>query len=168
MSAAKASTAAFPEVARMSAAACSARARSRPVMPTRAPIVASPIAVALPIPPVPPVIRTTLPAMGGVSAGVRASDGDDNRSSRMSFSDITHCLAGPTQWVRSVDDRRDLPGFDESLQGDQVLSVLKLDGRAQLLGHEPRPCGRLDDGTDSAEPTTAGRSIVGLQLPGGA
>src|SRR4030088_1464615 len=105
----------------MSAAACSARVRSRPVMPTRAPRVASPIAVALPIPPVPPVIRTTLPAMGRVFAPVRASDGDDNRASRVTLSDISDCLAGLTQWVRSVDDRRDLPGFDESLQGDQVV-----------------------------------------------
>src|ERR1700704_3730197 len=75
MSAAKASTAGFPEVARMSDAACSARARSRPVMATRAPIVASPIAVALPIPPVPPVIRATLPAIGSVRSMVRASAG---------------------------------------------------------------------------------------------
>src|SRR4030088_2292435 len=168
MSAANASTAAFPEAARMSAAACSARARSRPVIPPRAPRAASPIAVALPIPPVAPVISTTLPAIGSVPAVTPFLDGDDNRSSRLPFPDITDCLAGPTQWVRSVDDRRDLPGFDESLQGDQVLSVLKLDGRAQLLLPEPRPCGRFDDGTDSAEPTTAGRSIVGLQLPGGA
>src|SRR5437879_6120268 len=73
-SAAKASTAGFAEAARMSDAACSARARSRPVMPTRAPIVASPIAVALPIPAVPPVIRTALPAMGRGRAMVRASN----------------------------------------------------------------------------------------------
>src|SRR5438477_6422014 len=78
MSAAKASTAGFSEAVRMSAAACSARARSRPVMPTRAPIAASPIAVALPIPPVPPVIRTTLPAIGSVPAIVRASVADRN------------------------------------------------------------------------------------------
>src|SRR5438876_10279779 len=75
MSAANAATAGLPEAARMSAAACSARARSRPVMPTRAPIVASPIAVALPIPPVPPVIRTTLPVIRSVPPMVRASDG---------------------------------------------------------------------------------------------
>src|SRR5437016_1976057 len=75
MSAAKASTAEFADAARMSEAACSARAKSRPVMPTRAPIVASPIAVALPIPPVPPVIRTTLPVIRSVPPMVRASDG---------------------------------------------------------------------------------------------
>src|SRR5437588_7536952 len=74
-SAAKASTAGFAEAARMSDAACSARARSRPVMPARAPIVASPIAVALPIPPVPPVIRTTLPVIRSMPPMVRASDG---------------------------------------------------------------------------------------------
>src|SRR2546429_2942238 len=74
MSAAKASTAEFADAERMSAAACSARTRSRPVMPTRAPIAESPIAVALPIPPVPPVIRTTLPAIERVRAMVRASN----------------------------------------------------------------------------------------------
>src|SRR5438132_7076509 len=65
----------FADAARMSEAACSARARSRPVMPTRAPMVASPIAVALPIPPVPPVIRTTLPVIRSVPPMVRGSDG---------------------------------------------------------------------------------------------
>ena len=39
---------------------------SRPVMPTRAPIAARPVAVALPIPPVPPVTRTVWPAIGPV------------------------------------------------------------------------------------------------------
>src|SRR6266550_3959099 len=74
MSAANASTAEFADAARMSEAACSARARSRPVIPTRAPIAASPIAVALPIPPVPPVIRTTLPSIRSVPPMVLASD----------------------------------------------------------------------------------------------
>src|SRR5438445_9816376 len=74
MSAAKASTAEFADAERMSAAACSARTRSRPVMPTRAPMAAGPMAVALPIPPVPPVIRTTLPAIERVRAMVRASN----------------------------------------------------------------------------------------------
>jgi hypothetical protein len=62
---AKASTAGLPGAARMLAAAASARAGSRPVMPTRAPSAASPMAVALPMPPVPPVTRTDFPAMRG-------------------------------------------------------------------------------------------------------
>src|SRR5438309_539129 len=74
MSAVNASTAEFADAARMSEAACSARARSRPVMPTRAPMVASPIAVALPMPPVPPVIRTTLSAIESVPPMFRALD----------------------------------------------------------------------------------------------
>jgi hypothetical protein len=37
---------------------------SRPVMSTGAPIAASQVAVALPIPPVPPVTRTVWPAIG--------------------------------------------------------------------------------------------------------
>src|SRR6185437_4179253 len=165
MSAANASTSGFLEAARISAAACSARARSRPVMPTRAPSEASPIAVALPIPPVPPVIRTTLSAMGSaifctsfitlaspclqrssertgpsrpsLDGPVEGSDGDDDRTSRMSCSDMPDRLGGLTQWVRPVDDRRDLPGFNEPLQDEQVCPVLEFDARAQLLAHEP-------------------------------
>ena len=49
--------------ARISSAARAARPASRPVMATRAPRAASPSAVALPIPPVPPVIRTVFPAI---------------------------------------------------------------------------------------------------------
>src|SRR5437868_12760347 len=71
MSAVNASTAEFADAARMSEAACSARARPRPVMPTRAPMVASPIAVALPMP---PVLRTTLSAIESVPPMFRASD----------------------------------------------------------------------------------------------
>src|ERR1700724_2724908 len=108
----------------LTAAACLSRARSRPVIPTRAPRAASPIAVALPIPPVAPVISTTLPAIGSVSDVTRFLDGDDNVSSCMPFPCIADRLGGPTQWIRSVDDRRELSGFDESLQSHQVLSVL--------------------------------------------
>jgi hypothetical protein len=53
------------DAARMLAAAASARAGSRPVMPTRAPSAASPMAVVLPMPPVPPVTSTDFPAMRG-------------------------------------------------------------------------------------------------------
>src|SRR5712691_7259738 len=41
-------------------------------MPTRAPSAASPMAVALPMPPVPPVTRTDFPAMRGTSAMVHS------------------------------------------------------------------------------------------------
>jgi hypothetical protein len=67
MSATKTSTAGFPDLRVISAAASSARARSRPVMPTRAPSEARPIAVALPMPLVPPVMRTVLPPIESVS-----------------------------------------------------------------------------------------------------
>src|SRR6266576_2847960 len=141
MSAANASTAGFPESLRISAAACSARLRSRPVMPTRAPRRARPIAVALPIPPVPPVSSTLLPTTRFVS------DTDDNRSSRMSFSDMSERLAGSTQRVSCVGDRCDLSGFDDLLQDEQVRSVGKFDGRTQLLALEDRNGGRLEDST---------------------
>jgi hypothetical protein len=57
---------------------------------------------------------------------------DDDRPSGMSFSDMSQCLTCSTQWERAVDDRRDLPGLDECLQGNQVFAVLSLDRRAQL------------------------------------
>src|SRR5438067_4684172 len=133
MSAANASTAGLPEVVRMSAAARSARGRSRPVMPTWAPRPARPIAVALPIPPVPPVIRATLPDIGRWSGMVCAIDGDDHRSSGMSVSDMTDCLGDCTQRVCTVDDRCDLARLDEPLEDKQIRSVLKLDGRPQLV-----------------------------------
>ena len=82
MSAAKASTAGLPGVARMRAAAASVRAGSRPVMPTRAPSAASPIAVAMPMPPVPPVTRTDFPAMRGASAMVQSYPGGRPNASR--------------------------------------------------------------------------------------
>ena len=48
-----------------------------------------------------------------------------------------------------------LPGFDQFLQDNQVISVLELDGRAQLLALEPRRNGPSDHGTQRAKPTTS-------------
>src|SRR5439155_27161447 len=86
------------------------------------------------------------------------------RSSRLSFSDTRERLAGISQRVGGVDERCDLAGFDELLQDEQVRSVGKFGGRTQLPALEHRYCGRLEDGTYGAEPTTARRSVVGLQL----
>jgi hypothetical protein len=58
------------------------------------------------------------------------SDGDDDRSSCMAFSDMPDRLGGPAQWVDPVDDWCDLPGFEESLQDDQVRSVRRFDAWA--------------------------------------
>src|SRR3989442_6858720 len=96
----------FPEAVRMSAAASSARPKSRPVMATRAPNVASPIAVALPIPPVPPVIRTTLPAIGLETLW---SDSDDDLAAGVALFEVAHRGGGFPQLVGQVDDRLELP-----------------------------------------------------------
>src|SRR5205823_7389513 len=114
MSAAKASTAGFSEALRMSAAACSARARSRPVMPNRAPIAASPIAVALPIPPVPPVIRTTLPAIGSVPAMVRASVADGNIDGLSSVGVGLETLEEEPEWQHQLKEETG----DREIQAD--------------------------------------------------
>src|SRR4029078_9152470 len=60
------------------------------------------------------------------------SHGDDDRPSGMSVSDMSQRLRSSIQGERAVDDRRDLPGFDECLQRNQVLAVLSLDRRGQL------------------------------------
>src|SRR3989442_2342521 len=120
-SAARASTAGFAEAARMSAAACSARARSRPVMATRAPIVASPIAVALPIPPVPPVIMTTLPAMGSVPTMVRASVSDRNTDG------LAPVGAGPEtpeeepEWQHQLKEETGDPDIEAHLDSEEFI-----------------------------------------------
>src|SRR6266567_1286571 len=51
-------------------------------MPTRAPSAASPIAVALPMPPVPPVTRTDFAAIRRTSAMVHSYSGDLQRQPR--------------------------------------------------------------------------------------
>src|SRR5450755_2644936 len=130
MSAANTSTAGFPEAVRMSAAAFSARIRSRPVIPTRAPIVASPIAVALPIPPVAPVTTTTLPAIGS------ASDTDHNLSSGVPRSDVIHRSGGLAERVGSIDDRHDLTGVDQVRKGDEIVVLLRHHKSAEPLAHE--------------------------------
>ena len=62
--------------------------------------------------------------------------GDDDRSSRVSFRDVTHRLGSPVEWVRPIDDRSDHSCFDELSQDVQVLVILKFDGRAPLLMQE--------------------------------
>src|ERR1022692_2999897 len=125
----------------MSAAACWARVRSRPVMATRAPMVASPIAVALPIPPVAPVIRTTLPAIGS------ASDTDHDLSSGVPCSDVIHRPSSLAQRIGSIDDRRRLAGLDQLLEGDEIVMLLRHHKSAQPLAHETERHHRFDQAT---------------------
>src|SRR3989442_5786674 len=108
----------FPEAVRMSAAAGSGSPRSRPVMATRPPNVASPIAVALPIPPVPPVIRTTLPAIGLETLW---SDSDDDLAAGVALFEIANRGGGFPQLVGPGDDPLDLPPPHELWHRRQVL-----------------------------------------------
>src|SRR5579862_514927 len=146
MSAAKASTFEFPATVRMSSAACSARPRSRPVMPTRAPIMASPIAVALPMPPVAPVISTTLPVIGS------SSNTDHDLSRRVPCSDIVHGPSAFTERIGAVDNRRDLAGLDQVLECDEIVVLLRNDKPAQALAHEAERHHRFDQPTCARKP----------------
>ncbi len=62
-----------------------------------------------------------LPTYGGLYGGL-ASHGDDELSARVSFSLVSESFRNLTQLVPAIDDRRDLPGFDELLQNHQILS----------------------------------------------
>src|SRR5918997_107036 len=53
-----------------------------------------------------------------------ASHGDDDLSSSVSSFQIPDGLGDLGEWVRPVDDRCDLAGFDELLEDDHVLVVL--------------------------------------------
>ncbi len=68
---------------------------------------------------------------------VRALHGDDDFSSGVSLFQIADGLGGLTQRVRSVDDRRDLSGFHELLQNNQVVLVDTRNEEEELLAHEP-------------------------------
>src|SRR5215211_3670009 len=64
------------------------------------------------------------------------SHADDDFTSSVSFFQITDGFGDLTQRVRPIDDRCDLPRFDELLEDDQILVVLLVDERAKLLAHE--------------------------------
>src|SRR3712207_6456308 len=66
-----------------------------------------------------------------------ASDGDDDFPLSLPFCQIPDGLWGLGERVGPVDDRFELPGFDELLKEDQVLAVLPRHERPQLLVHEP-------------------------------
>src|SRR5207245_584664 len=145
----------FPEAVRMSAAASSARPKSRPVMATRAPNVASPIAVALPIPPVPPVIRTTLPAIGLETLW---SDSDDDLAAGVALFEIANRGRGFPQPIRPVADRLDIPRLgvvDDVVgpDGPDHLDVpcaayprhLRTERLCDLHGESPDTARRTDD-----------------------
>jgi hypothetical protein len=63
----------------------------------------------------------------GHHVGLRLNHGNDERASRVPAGDLSDGLSGMAERVGAADDGRDLAGFNESLQGDQVGSVLGLD-----------------------------------------
>src|SRR5918998_4663120 len=65
-----------------------------------------------------------------------ASDGDEDFSFSVSSFQIPHGFGDLGERVGTVDDRCDLPGFDELLEDQHVLVVLLVDERAQLLTHQ--------------------------------
>jgi hypothetical protein len=53
--------------------------------------------------------------------------------------DIPMSLGHMVQWIAPIDDRGDLPGFNELIQKKQVLILQYRNMRAPLLTHERDP-----------------------------
>src|SRR5215212_1504162 len=84
-----------------------------------------------------------------------ASHGDDNFSLSVSLLQITAGLGDLAKWVRPVDDRCDLPRFDELFEDEHVLVVLLGDERPQLLAHERGQHERADLAIGASEPPSS-------------
>src|SRR5664279_1293795 len=72
------------------------------------------------------------PTRGGAHG---ASHDNDDLAVGMSLSLVAEGLAGITQRVVLIDDRRDLSGLDELLQDREVLSVVSYDEHSHALAH---------------------------------
>jgi hypothetical protein len=80
---------------------------------------------------------------------------DDDLSSSVSLFEIPDGLGNLGERVGPVDDRCDLPGFDELGEDDQVLVVLRGHERAQLLAHEREQQVRPEQAADYPQPSSA-------------
>src|SRR5918995_2094978 len=73
----------------------------------------------------------------------------------MALLQITNGLWDLGERVRPVDDRCELAGFDEVLEDDQVLVVLRRDERPQLLAHERGQHERAELAICASEPPSS-------------
>src|SRR5450755_206625 len=140
-----------PPAARISPAALSPRPRSRPVIARCAPIAARPSAVALPMPPVPPVTSTVRPAIGPrwicsmfvlprwCGYGSRRRDrsgGDGDLASCFAGFEVTHGLGRLVERVGRADAWRHLPCLDEAGEPVEVAGALLGGDHGQPLAQE--------------------------------
>ena len=77
-------------------------------------------------------------------------DRDDDGPARVSGCDTIDRARRLLQRIGPVDHRGDRPGLDEVLQGDEVVVVLRLDGRTGLPLHEQRDEHRPDGAAELA------------------
>ncbi len=88
-------------------------------------------------------------------AACRASHGDDEFTLSVSLLQIPDGLWNLGERVHPVDDWGELAGFDEILEDDHVLVVLRGHARAQLLAHERRHQVRPEQTSDDSEPPSS-------------
>src|SRR5215217_6208057 len=77
-----------------------------------------------------------LPGRCGLTRPSALRHGDDDLAACMSLLHMEQTLGRVGQWVRPVDDRRELPGLDEPSHGEQLLPVLPGRERAEPLRDE--------------------------------
>src|ERR1035437_7349933 len=68
---------------------------------------------------------------------------------------MTHRLSGLAQRICVVDDRCDLSGFDQLLEGDQILELRRHEKSPQRLAPEPEQHCRAEQSTGAGEPVIA-------------
>src|SRR3712207_1875400 len=88
-------------------------------------------------------------------AAYRASHADDDFPSSASLLQIADGLGDLAQRVGAVDDRCDLPGFDELLEDEHVLVILLIDERPQLLANERGQHERAELAIGASEPPSS-------------
>src|SRR6267378_1089562 len=87
-----------------------------------------------------------------------ASNGDDDLSPRVPLFDVPDGLGGVLQRIGSVDDGRDLPGFKQLLQKDQVFLLELRDEETEPLAHEQREDDRPESAIHGSDQTAAASS----------
>src|SRR6266545_8061242 len=88
------------------------------------------------------------------------SNADDDLPHSLSRLQVADRLGNLAQGERPVDDRRDLPGFDELLQDDQAVPWILGATEWMQLGDEGRYQHQLGEATQAPEPTVTRGSVL--------
>src|SRR4029450_6986246 len=85
----------------------------------------------------------------------RSSHVDDDLASGLSRLQVADRLGHLAQRERPVDDRRDLPGFDQLFHDDEAVSGVLGAAEGMQLAHERSDHHQLDEATEAPDPAMA-------------